>query len=162
MTHETPKVGAVGSSDAARTELAARLTARARFLPEDDAALVLAVYRDGLLVKQAAAMIRRPASSTAHRVRRLVARLASPEFAWCLRQLERQAAGLAPPALAWTIERQRVATLVMLHGHSLRETARRLALSVHHVRKHVIALRALFETHDAPEALETPDLRRSA
>lgn len=147
---------------AARSELADTLVARSAFLPEDDAALVRAVYRDGLEVKVAAALIRRPVSSVSHRLRRLVARMSSPRFAWCLRQLERQASGRAAPHEAWNADRQRVATLCLLQGRTLRDTARRTALSVHHVRRHLAALEALFLEHPGTPALPIVDLRRSS
>lgn len=154
--------GALGRRRAERAELAQALIARAKFLPEDDAALILAVYRDGVMLKQIAAMMRRPASSVGHRVRMLVARLSSPRFGWCVRQLERQASRLAPPTESWCLDRQRVATLRILHGRPLREIARRAGLSVHHVRRHLAAIDAIYHARSEPERLPRPDLRRSA
>jgi hypothetical protein len=162
--NDTPAASAQGRAGqrAARAELAEALTARAKFLPDDDAAIVLAIFRDGLRITQVAAMLRRPPTSLGYRVRTIVARMSSPRFAWCLRQIERQASGLAPPSDAWSIERQRVASLRLLHGRGLRDVARRTGLSVHHVRKHLVAIEALFQDRTQPAPLPAADLRRSA
>ncbi len=110
-------------------EQAETLVLRAALLAPEDRALIVAVYRDGSSARDAALVRGVSARSVRQRIRALVRRMASARFEFVARALD------AMPA-----ERRAVARAVALEGRALRDTARRLGLSLHTVRAHAEAL----------------------
>ncbi|MDX2116465.1 MAG: hypothetical protein SFZ24_12720 [Planctomycetota bacterium] len=140
-----------------RRDAAERVVALAEFLPEDERSAVLAVYRDGVTVRDlalaaAVAGPRRDVESLARQLRRRVRRAAqralSPRFAFVAAFLhpeepaERARLGLP----CWTPTRRRVARACVLHGLSLRRAAAELGLSFHCVRREMQSILAQAET----------------
>ncbi len=132
---------------AARRRLAELLVARARHLPDEDAALLLAVYRDGVPLCTIAAMGTPgpdgPAtvSQVRRRLRRLARRCTDPLFEYVVVHID-----TLPPTL------RRVATACILHGLSVRRAALTLNLTHHVVRRHRDSLLAVFASADTPAA----------
>lgn len=155
-------------------EFAELLVARADALAAPDRALIRAVFREGLSVREVAELQAGAASSTPddaqpgasagtdpgarvrtlrRRVRALIARMTSTRFLIVLR-----AAGPgATPAAAspWPATRRRVAVACVLQGMTLRDAARSLRLSLHSVRRHMDVINALA---DATHAATPPPL----
>lgn len=117
-----------------RRELVERIVERAELLPPGDRALVHAHYRDGRSVAEIARAGGGSARPLRRRLKRLVERELDPLFAFVSRRRE-----------SWSSTRRRVATSVVIEGWSMRETSRRLGLSLHTVRRHHDAVRAMFE-----------------
>lgn len=115
-----------------------QLVERAVHLPPDDRALIQAVYGDGKNVAEIARLAREDPRSLRRRVRRIVKRLAAPEYAFVVLQASR-----------WSRTRRRVAEVCILHGRSMRTAATELNLSLHTVRRHHDAVRALFDEYRA-------------
>ncbi|MFN3166025.1 MAG: sigma factor-like helix-turn-helix DNA-binding protein [Phycisphaeraceae bacterium] len=123
---------ALSSLRATRDDLDRRTAARfkpeqivrlAQALPDEDRLLLERRYADGVSVAEIARRSRRSAPAVARRIERLTQRLASPEFRFTL---TRQAS-LPKPM-------RRTATLLFIHGLSLRETARATGKTLHRVR----------------------------
>ncbi|MEL7473142.1 MAG: hypothetical protein AAGK04_07480 [Planctomycetota bacterium] len=117
-----------------RRELTEALLERSSRLPDEERALIEAVYREGRPVVEIARLRGESPRPLRRRVRRLVERVMSERFGFVARRVAE-----------WTPNRRRVAEACVLHGCSLREAAERLRLSLHAVRRHSDAVQALFE-----------------
>jgi len=113
-------------------ELAETLMDRADVLPVADRTLLLAVYGEGRSFKEMGALTGESPHVVRCRVRRLVRRVLSAEYAL----VRARRAGWAPT-------RRRVAAACFLRGLSLREAALELNLTFHTVRLHHGAVLAL-------------------
>lgn len=122
-----------------RRDIAAALVERADALPDPDRALILAIYAQGRSVMDVTrddttspgTLVVR-AACTRRRVRALARRLLDPTF-----ELVRMRSELWPPVMG------RVGRACILEGLSMRQASQRLGVSVHTVRTHVHAIRAL-------------------
>ncbi len=121
-----------------RRDLVERIVERADLLAPADRALVHAHYRDGRSVVEIARLRGGSPRSLRRRLKRLVERELDPLFAFVARR-----------RASWSHTRRRVATSLMLEGRSMRETGQRLGLSLHTVRRHHDAVRALYESESA-------------
>lgn len=108
---------------AAAGERARRLAELAAFLPPADAALMRSVFADGKTAKHIGTLMGKAPRVVQRRIRRLVTRCLSPEFAYAALNSGAMDADLA-----------RVATLCVLHGRPVRSVAEELGLSQHLVR----------------------------
>lgn len=95
----------------------------AQALPDEDRLLLERRFGDGICVADLARRQRRSAHTIRRRIDRLTRRLASPEFRFTLLHQDR-----LPRPL------RRTATLLFLHGRSLRDTAELTGKSLHRVR----------------------------
>lgn len=118
--------------------LVERLLRLGAALPEAERALIEAVYRDGMTVKQLAVIRGDDPKALRRRVRRLVARVMSAEFRY-----------VAARRSELPRTRARVAELCVLRGMSLRGVAGELGLSLHMVRRHRDAVMAMAEIEEA-------------
>ncbi|MEM7755800.1 MAG: sigma factor-like helix-turn-helix DNA-binding protein [Planctomycetota bacterium] len=121
-----------------RRRQAERLVQRARWLRSDERAVVEAVYGEGRTCADLARLMDQPADAVRRRVRRATRRAASGLFVFVATRREK-----------WPATRRRVATRCVLEGATLREAAAELKLSLHAVRKHWDAVRALYEAEGA-------------
>ncbi len=121
-------------------DLAERVLIRSEWLMPDERALLAAVYRDGATTVELAALSGMSPKSVRTRVKRLVARVLSPGFEFVMRRRD-----------SWPAERRRVATAFFLQGRSQRDAARFLRLTLHEVRRHIDAVRALASVEGAAE-----------
>ncbi len=117
-----------------RIDFAHRLLDLAEYLPDEDRALLQAVYDRGMRPTEFARAIRARPRAIRHRVRGLVERVSSPLFQFVATQQD-----------AWTSQRRLIAQLNVLRGRSQREVARRLGVSLHLVRQELLCIRALCE-----------------
>ncbi len=117
-----------------RREVVERVVERAELLTPGDRALVLAYFRDQQHASDIARLAGEPVRAMRRRLRKLVERVLSPRFQF-----------VASRRLAWPPTRRRVACSCVLEGYTLRETSRRLGLSLHSVRRHHDAIQAMFE-----------------
>lgn len=135
----------------ARRKLIELIVSRAELLPDADAALVLAVYRDGVVLPRLVAAARTSAAPDPdphhanlaylrRRLHRLARRCIDPLFVFV---------SINSPALPPTM--RRVATACILHGMSLRRAALTLNLSHHVVRLQRERLQALFESSQSAD-----------
>jgi hypothetical protein len=115
--------------------LADRLVARADWLPNPEAALVLAVFRDGVPL----ATLARAQGVCDRLLRRQLGRAVS-------RLMDNRALFVATHARHWTPVMATVARFIYLQGCSMRETARRSGFSLHTVRETRLGIDALFDT----------------
>jgi hypothetical protein len=128
-----------------RARLTETIVGRAEHLPRPDAALILAVYRDGLAISNIAALRARgvgglesdvaAAIQVRRRLRRLARRCTDPLFAFV---------ALHAPSFQPTM--RRVAIACILHGLSVRRAALTLNLSEHVVRRQRESLLAIFQS----------------
>lgn len=125
-------------TSAARADQVVRL---AHWLEPAERGLIQSVYRDGVSIESAAAMIGMTPASTRRRVHRLWLRLTDPEFAWVVERIH-----------GWEPTRRAVALACLVHGLSLRHASARLGLTMHIVRSHAAAVHAAYE-------LETPRMQ---
>lgn len=112
----------------------ARVARLAHWLEPPDRGLIQSVYRDGVSIESAAAVLGMTPASTRRRVHRLWLRLIDPEFAWVVERMH-----------GWDPTRRAIALACLVHGLSLRHTAARLGLTMHIVRSHVAAVHAAYE-----------------
>jgi DNA-directed RNA polymerase specialized sigma24 family protein len=117
-----------------RRDLADLLTDRAAWLPEEDRALIHAVYREHLTAREVAFLRGATARRVRRRLRTLIERMLSRRFEVVLRERD-----------GWGVVRRRIATSVVLEGRTLRETAERLGLTLHAVRRQMVVIEALIE-----------------
>lgn len=103
-------------------------------LPESDLALLRAIYVDGRTIAETARLGGIPSPRLRLRVRRLVRRVLSREFAYVLEGRRR-----------WSTTRRAVAEACFLQGRSTREAATFLRLSPYVVRRQREAILALCE-----------------
>lgn len=125
--------GAVNRKLAA-AEAARRVLARADALPEADRALVVAVLDRGQRLGELAVLMGETPKALARRLRRVCKRALTPSFEF-VRQ--RRSGGGWPPSMA------RAATLLYLHGFSQSQTAAAMGTTLHAVRGHALAIRAM-------------------
>lgn len=114
---------------------------RARALPAEERALLHAIYAEGRTATEIATLRHEDPRNLRRRVRVILKRLRDPLYAFILRQR---------PYLSPV--RRRVATLCILHGHSIRAASERTGLSMHAVRKHLHALHALHEAAETQQS----------
>lgn len=115
-----------------------QLVQRARALPERDRLLIEALFRDGKRGPQVAALMGLPVRAVRNHARRLVDRLRSPRFIYVLRHQSH-----------WPETRRKVANAVVIRGLSNRLAASELNLSLHVVRRQMVAIHALHDAHAA-------------
>ncbi len=118
----------------ARADIAFKLLDLAEYLPEEDRVLLQAVYDRGMRPIDFARAIRARPRTIRHRVRGLMERVSSPLFQF-----------VAAQQGAWPIQRRLIAELTVFRGRSQREVARRLGISLHHVRQELIRISAQCE-----------------
>lgn len=104
-------------------------------LPEDQA-LMDACFSRGMRVIELARLQGVDPRIVQRRIKRLSARVISPEFSFVLNQES-----------AWPPTRRRIARAVVLEGRTMRGASKALAISLHTVREHVKFIYALFNEH---------------
>lgn len=104
-------------------------------LPEDQA-LMDACFSRGMRVLELARLQGVDPRVVQRRIKRLSARVISPEFSFVLNQES-----------AWPPTRRRIARAVVLEGRTMRGASKALAISLHTVREHVKFIYALFNEH---------------
>ncbi|MEM0982368.1 MAG: hypothetical protein AAGI17_00295 [Planctomycetota bacterium] len=114
-------------------ELIETIVLRAVVLEPDDRELMLAIYRDNRRISEIAALLSVPPRRLRARVRRIIKRVLDPRFAFVARNREQ-----------WPTTRRRIATLRVLYGRTLRETAAQLELTIHQIRRAEDIIAALF------------------
>ena len=127
------------------------ILSRSAWLDLPHRVLIEAVYRDNQRVAEIARLLGVGPRALRRRVRRLVARILAPGFVRLAGSLDRTSRlAPAPPkarkSSPWSAPRQQVAEACLLNGRSLRETAKALHLSLHAVRLHRDAARAVIES----------------
>lgn len=120
-----------------RRDAAEVIVERSKHLLPADAALVRAVFADGVPVSRLAALSDARAGAPAaralrRRLRRLLARMLSERFVGVLRRQEE-----------WGVTRRRVAAACVLQGLTMRQAAAALGVSYHAVRRHMDAVGAI-------------------
>jgi DNA-directed RNA polymerase specialized sigma24 family protein len=113
---------------------------RARFLDPVDRTLVEQVLAKGVLPRELAVVAGVSTRSIQRRVRELLSRLNDPQVLAVLRQHGQ-----------WEPEVAEVALAVWVRRWTLRDTARRMNLSLHQVRQHVLAIRTLIGVAGRPQ-----------
>lgn len=108
----------------------------AQALPDDDRLLLERRFGDGLTLRDIARRHRRNAQTLGRRIERLVDRLQSPEFRFTVLHQDRMPRPL-----------RRTATLLFVHGRSLRETAKVTRKTLHRVRCDRAMLQTLARAH---------------
>jgi hypothetical protein len=104
-------------------------------LPEDQA-LMDACFSRGMRVLELARLQGVDPRVVQRRIKRLSARVISPEFSFVLNQES-----------AWPPTRRRIARAVVLEGRTMRGASKALSISLHTVREHVKFIYALFNEH---------------
>ena len=117
-----------------RADIACKLLDLAEYLPDEDRALLQAVYDRGMRPIEFARAIRVSPRTIRNRVRGLVERVSSPLFQF-----------VAAQQGAWSSQRRLIAELNVFRGRSQREVARRLGVSLHRVRQELLHIRAQSE-----------------
>ena len=95
----------------------------AQALPDEDRLLIEQHFDQGLSFAELARRSRRSAHAISRRIDRLTRRLASPEFRFTVLHQDRLPRGT-----------RRTATLLFVHGRSLRKTAELTKKSLHRIR----------------------------
>lgn len=135
-----------------KAEYAAWVCELAQHLPPSERELVYSVFQHGRPLRELAKLLRLSDESLRRRLRRLIARISTPEFAFvALRRGE------------WPASLRDVATAIVIEGKSLRATQRDLRISMHAVR--TLRQRALAMARGAQEttallAREAPGVDR--
>ncbi|MBX3358524.1 MAG: hypothetical protein KF745_08850 [Phycisphaeraceae bacterium] len=101
------------------------LVDRSEFLPVDEAALIRAVYGEGVAMTMLARAAGLPVAMIRRRIKKIVRRLLTDEFAFVATHLAQ-----------WPPITRRIARCCVLHGRTLRSAALELGLTVHVVRRH--------------------------
>lgn len=122
---------------ASLSNFADNLLARAGLLAPPDRDLLIAVFSKNVTCASIARAGGHDPRTTRRRVRRLTHRVMSPTFELCAARV------LAKSAGGWSPTRRAVAERVILQGQAYRTAATELGLSIHSIRAHVIAIRAL-------------------
>ncbi len=119
------------------------ILALARHAPIRERGIIAAIYEDGRTLTDIALASGENPRTVQRRYRRAVARLIEPRYAF-----------VAEAHTTWPDRRRLVANLHFLSGHTIRDIARRLALTEHAVRREIAVVDALFEeftrTQSAP------------
>ncbi|GEM_PF-1301879 len=110
--------------------IAAKVRSAAPYLDDRDREIVLAVLDRGQSAAAVGRLTNRQAREVRRHVKRVYRRISAPEFQFVLEQIDR---------LGGT--RRKVASACFLHGLSLRQAAAKLGVTVHMVRRHVMAIR---------------------
>lgn len=135
-------------------DAAQRCIDRARHLQPSDRAALLAVYRDGMTVKDLAALHAESDLGTRalrRRLKRTSARILTPKFDFVTSFLEpcdqdeRRRLGLP----CWSTKRRAVAERCVVQGLSMREASIALGVSLHSVRHEMSTINAIFESRGA-------------
>ena len=113
------------------------LVARACMLAPDDRDLLIAVYSKNVSCAAIARAGGHDPRLMRRRLARLTRRVMSPTFALCA------SAVLAKNAGGWSPTRRAVGERIILQGVTYRAAATELKLSIHTIRAHVTAIRAL-------------------
>lgn len=103
-------------------------------LAEPDRWLIEAVLRGGVSCAATAQRLGVPERTLQWRVRRLIGRLRSPEFAFIVNQRE-----------VWPEARRRVGEIVHLRGGTREQAPRETGLTMHQVRRELTAIDVLME-----------------
>ena len=119
-------------------ELARRVTQRASWLDHGERELALAYFDRGMSAASIGAMLGQSPRLVRKRLKHIVNRLVDPRTAYVVEHRN-----------AWAPSRRAVAEELFLHGHSMREVAHRLGLSLHNVRKHRDAIEAMSQAQRA-------------
>lgn len=117
-----------------------------------DRRLIEAVYKDGHTLHALSELIGERPRSLRRRYRRVISRLIEPRFAF-----------VASRGRLWPARRRLVGTLHIIRGRTIRDTARRLGLTEHAVRRELSVIDGLFEEYAANTATlfeSHPDSRR--
>lgn len=109
----------------------------AQALPDEDRLLLERRFEDGISVADLARRQRRSAHAVRRRIDRLTRRLSSPEFRFTVLHRDRMPSPL-----------RRTATLLFVHGRSLRETAKRTNKTLHRIRCDRAMLQTLARAQD--------------
>lgn len=117
------------------------LLARAEWARPEERGLIVAVYRDGVSLRDLGTMSGRSPKTIREVIRRAVARMVTDRFAFVLREHHQ-----------WGPLRRRIATECVLHGHSMRHAARTLGVSLHTVRRHMELINAMESAQGAERA----------
>jgi hypothetical protein len=112
---------------------------RAEFLPPSDAAFIRSLYVDGLSAAKLATLRNEDPRAVRRRARRILKRLNEPLFIFVVRE-----------RASWSGVRRRIAEAGVLAGHGLRAVARETGLSIHVVRRHLEAIRAMGDAAPRP------------
>jgi len=104
----------------------------AEHFAEPDRLLIEHLFHHGHSLRQVSRLLNIPVSTLHTRLRQLITRARSPLFIYVVCHLSD-----LPPALRQT------ARLIVLQGHSLRETAHRTNRSLHTIRRHLTGLQTL-------------------
>lgn len=115
-------------------EVIERLLLRAECLPRRDEILIRAVLEDGRRVTDVAIAAGVCPRLLRGRVKRLIRRLATPQYAFVATRIGE-----------WTATRRKVADACYLQGLSMADASRQLGMSRHQVRFHRDAVDALFQ-----------------
>jgi len=107
---------------------------RAALLPPAERILVETVYREGASAKAVALLRGDSPRKVRRQLKTILQRMLEAKFVFVARERDR-----------WPRQRERVATACVLHGCSLRQSAQRLDVSLHTVRRHMQAVQTLFE-----------------
>lgn len=126
--------GGVDLRRRASRDHAEAIIARSQFLSGSDRAIIESIYSEGLTAAEIAAIRDECPRAIRRRVRSVVTRLQTPLFAFVVQQRPN-----------FSPLRRRIATMCVLHGHSIRAAAERTGLTLHAVRKHMHAIHALFD-----------------
>jgi hypothetical protein len=113
-----------------------RLLHRSMLLDREDQALIVSVYRDHVPIPRLAAIRNESTRQVRRRIQRLSDRLLTPRTSYLLARKH-----------AWEHERWAAAQRCLVAGHGMRRVADDLGISLHRVRKHVDAVRTLFDEH---------------
>ncbi len=105
---------------------------RAELLPAPDRALLRAVFADAIPIARLARLHHQDAPALRRRVRALLTRLASPDYACCWRYASR-----------WPKPRRDVARLCVIEARPQREAARELDMTPYAIREHLRTIRCL-------------------
>ncbi len=116
--------------------LAERILHRCELLEPADRALLESIYSDHVPIARLARVRGQSPRQVRRRVKRLIERLLCPTTDFVLARRRE-----------WEKQRWQAARLHLVAGRGLAETARDLGLTLHTVRKHVEAVRTLYEQH---------------
>ena len=109
-----------------------RLLDLSQHLPEEDRALIKAIYERGMKPNDFARAIKISPRSMRYRLQSLMLRMRSPLYQYVIKHTG-----------GWSQRRQTIANHVVLRGQSQRKTAQCLSLSVHRIRQELSRIRIL-------------------
>jgi DNA-directed RNA polymerase specialized sigma24 family protein len=119
-------------------EVASAMLALAAHIPRSERRLIHAVYAEGRSLAAIADAAAQSPFALRRAYRRIVTRMLDPRFAF-----------VAAHAHTWPAQRRLVATLHILRACTLRDTAARLAITEHAVRRELAVVHALFDEFTA-------------